>query len=165
MVAVEPNNLVEHVAQASADPPLPLDDALELLRFDALCQAGKRALGHGDHSVGERLPGLLHGAGLVDLAVHQNDRCPALFGACDGAGQRELVAMMRAWADGAVSGWGRREDARPLYVAGGGDTRAFDDAFDRVIAIQRGWLDAIDARRFSSARGYLFYLASGRKPA
>lgn len=164
VIAVEPNNLVEHVSQAAASPGRDIEETLAILRFDAICHAGKRATGHGDHSVGEHLPGLLADAGLEGIRVYQNDRCPALFGACDAPDQVEQVKMMRQWTEAEISSWGRREDARPTYLAGGGDPAAFDAGFDRLIAAQRAWLEAIDGGRLSASSGFLLYLVSGRKP-
>jgi SAM-dependent methyltransferase len=85
VVAVEPNNLGESFAHVVGDPTFDVEEALAFVRFLAICEKGKYALGLGYNSLGERLSGLVAQAGFVDVQAWNNDRVSAVITAGDRA--------------------------------------------------------------------------------
>jgi SAM-dependent methyltransferase len=85
IIAVEPNNLGESFAHVVGDPTFELEEALAFVRFLAICEKGKYALGLGYNSLGERLSGLVAQAGFVDVQAWNNDRVSAVITAGDRA--------------------------------------------------------------------------------
>jgi ubiquinone/menaquinone biosynthesis C-methylase UbiE len=164
LIASEPNNLVNSLAEATAEPEPPFEETLRVLRFQKLLHRGKIALGQGDTSIGEKLPGYFAELGLGDIAVYSNDRCPALYPPYSRPEQRADLAQMLAWIDADISGWGDKEAVRALYLAGGGDPAEYEELWQIELSRARAFKADIEAGRWHAARGHLQYLVSGRKP-
>lgn len=163
VVASEPNNLVNVLAEATAEPEPPFEETLRVLRFQKALHRGKIALGQGDTSIGELLPGYFAELGFSDIAVYSNDRCPAFYPPYDTPSQRADLEQLLKWIDADVSGWGDREAVEKLYLAGGGAPAEFDELWQIEIARGRAYKANIEAGRLHAARGHLQYLVSGRK--
>ena len=124
------------------------------------CERGKIALGEGDNSVGDLVPGFFAEAGLTDIEVFLADKPGALFPPYASEDQQALKAQLRA--DGLETLWGwTREQAERYYDAGGGE--GFDAAWDRRRADARRAAEALAAGTFHTAGGMLLYLIAGRK--
>jgi ubiquinone/menaquinone biosynthesis C-methylase UbiE len=164
VVAAEPNNLVNTLGEGTTEPMPPFEETLRLLRFEELCHRGKIALGHGDTSVGEKLPGIFAELGFREIAVYSNDKCPALYPPYDTREQRLDLEQLFRWIDADVSGWGDKEAVRALYLAAGGDPAEFEPNWQLQLARGRAFKANVQAGRFHGARGHLQYLVSGRKP-
>ncbi|WP_437591208.1 class I SAM-dependent methyltransferase [Sorangium sp. So ce1000] len=167
LLAVEPNNFAEKATALVTAPGLTRAERLALLELDAICQDGKRALGQGDCSVGERLPGLLREAGLGDLHVVQSDKCAALIPPYETPAERAELRQMLAWIDGGawLGAGGTRDQTHAWYLAGGGDPAQFERLWAIAMQEARAWKEAALARTLCGAHGVTFYLVSGRKPA
>ncbi len=165
VVAAEPNNLVNALGEGTAEPRPSFEDTLRLLRFEELCHRGKIAMGHGDNSVGERLPGMFAGLGLTDVAVYSNDRCPALFPPYDRRDQQINLEQLFRWSDKEVSGWGDKEAVRALFNAAGGEASEFESLWQLQLERARAFKANVQAGRYHGAGGHLQYLVSGRKNA
>ena len=165
LVAVaEPNNLTESLLLDSISRQASVDDIVELVRFQLTCERGKVALGEGDNSLGDRVPGLFVAQGLTDVEVFVNDCATAVVppyatraqrAAVDDA--RDLVAR-RHWI------WSEA-DTRRFFVAGGGGERAFDAHFVRAMASREAIVRGIDDATYHAVMGGAFYLVGGRKRA
>ncbi|HLT40177.1 MAG TPA: methyltransferase domain-containing protein [Enhygromyxa sp.] len=165
LIASEPDNLAGNVALLGTSLNTPDEDVVAIVALLSTCMRGKRALGEGDERVGGRLPQLFADAGLTALRCHTNDRCMQLVPPYADPQMRATLDQELAWAaEGmAIISW-TEHDARRLHEAGGGSAREFASGFAAV----RRWLDGfvreVEARRFSSARGFVMYVASGEKP-
>lgn len=166
LLAAEPNNFAEKATMLVAAPGLSRAEKLALLELEAICQDGKRALGRGDSSVGEHLPGLFHDAGLTDIRVCQSEKSAALIPPYDSREQREDLRQMLEWIDGGVwlGAGGTREATQELYLAGGGDPAAFEAMWALAMREAQAWKKAVLGRELAASRGVTFYLASGRAP-
>jgi SAM-dependent methyltransferase len=165
VITVEPDNLAGNFALLGTSLATSDDDALAILGFLQICQRGKRILGEGDERVGHRLPELLGRAGLTALRCHTNDRCMLLVPPYADPQMRVTIDQELAWAAQGVAVISATEhDSRRLHQAGGGSVEGFSAGW---AAVQR-WLAAfvaeVEARRFSAARGFMMYVASGEKP-
>jgi SAM-dependent methyltransferase len=165
LVAVaEPNNLSEAMLLDSIAARAGVDDVVELLRFQLTCERGKVALGEGDNSLGDRVPGLFAARGLGGIEVYTNDKAGAVFPPYAGALQRAFNDDLRDSV--ARERWHWDEDeTRRLFVAGGGSAGDFSTHWRRALASRAALVKGIDDGTYHGVVGGLFYLVAGRKPA
>lgn len=165
LVAVaEPNNLAESVVRGTRFPPASLEVLTALLRLEYYVHAGKAARGHGDSSVGERLPGLFAEAGLTDIRVYSSDKTATLIPPYDGPFDQLEIAQRRDFLEkGLLCSAGDRGNAEACFRAGGGPPEEFEALWAAAVADQHQMFDAISAGTFHTAGGIVFYLVSGRK--
>jgi SAM-dependent methyltransferase len=78
-LCVEPDNFGTYAAATSLGGGSSLEDEAAAFKFNLAQQRGRKALGHGDASLGAVLPGLLAASGLTDLQVHLSDKAIPLF--------------------------------------------------------------------------------------
>ena len=165
LVAVaEPNNLTASLLLDSISNLASIDDIVELVRFQLTCERGKVALGEGDNSLGDRVPGLFVAQGLVDVAVHVNDMATAVFPpvcrrarSAPSPKRRAIASHRRLW------NWSEA-DARRLFLAGGGAEEAFAAHFARGLASREKIVRGLDDSTYHGIIGGEFYLVAGRKP-
>jgi SAM-dependent methyltransferase len=163
VVAAEPNNLSESLLLDSITNLASTDEVLELVRFQLTCERGKVALGEGDNSLGDRLPGLFVAQGLVDVEVYVNDKATALFPPYETAAQRAFVEDTRDRAARGIWNWSE-SDAQRLFLAGGGNAADFAAHFARGLAFRERIVRGLEAGTYHGVIGGLFYLVGGRKP-
>lgn len=155
VIVAEPNNRASFVVSTSVAAADPVD----VLRFVLACERGKIALGEGDNSVGDLVPGFFATAGLTDVETFMADKPAAMVPPYASADEQANAAQMRA--DGLDTLWGwTREQAQRYYESGGGTD--FDAVWDRRCAEARAVAAAIEAGTFHSAGGMLLYLVAGR---
>jgi SAM-dependent methyltransferase len=164
LVAVaEPNNLTESLLLDSISNLGPIDEIVELVRFQLTCERGKVALGEGDNSLGDRVPGLFVAQGLVDVEVHVNDKATAVFPPYATGAQRAFTEEARDRAERRLWNWPESE-ARRLFLAGGGSEEAFAVHFARGLAARERIVRGLDDASYHGIIGGEFYLVAGRKP-
>lgn len=140
-----------------------LDEIVELVRFQLTCERGKVALGEGDNSLGDRVPGLFVAQGLVDVEVHVNDKATAVFPPYATGAQRAFTEDARDRAARRLWNWSEA-DTRRLYLAGGGIEGAFAVHFARAVASRESIVRGLDDATYHGIIGGAFYLVAGRKP-
>lgn len=165
VIAAEPNNYVNGLQMICGYPRLPWAEVEAFLRFDHVCREGKRALGEGDSALGERLPTLFTLAGLESVNVFNNDQCPWLQPPYETPRERVELGQMFQFFDSefALTG-GTKEEARRHFRAGGGTAVDFESGWELSMKIQRDFKSAVAEGTLSGTRGFLHYVASGRKP-
>jgi SAM-dependent methyltransferase len=164
LVAVaEPNNLTQSLLLDSVTNQLGIDAVLDLVRFQLTCERGKIALGEGDNSLGDRVPGLFVAAGLTDVQVVVNDKATAILPPYDSAEERAALEEERERAARGEWNWGEAETKR-FFLAGGGAPEAFAGHYARGLEARRNILEGADAHRYHGVMGGAFFLIAGRKP-
>jgi SAM-dependent methyltransferase len=163
VVVAEPNNLTESLLLDSISNLASIDDIVELVRFQLTCERGKVALGEGDNSLGDRVPGLFVAQGLVDVAVHVNDKATAVFPPYSTGAQRAFSEDARDRANRRLWIWSEA-DARRFFLAGGGNEETFAVHFARVLASRENIVRGLDEATYHGIVGGEFYLVAGRKP-
>lgn len=164
LVAVaEPNNLTAALLLDSISNRSSVDEIVELVRFQLICERGKVALGEGDNSLGDRVPGLFVAQGLVDVAVHVNDKATAVFPPYATGAQRAFTEDARDRVERHLWNWDEA-DARRFFLAGGGDEEAFASHFARGLASRENIVRGLDDSTYHGIVGGEFYLVAGRKP-
>lgn len=165
IAAVEPDNLAEAITWHRGSAALPWSDVLRLIDFQHTCELGKRALGRGNSSIGDILPGLFARAGLTGVTVHQSDKCPALVPPYQTRDQAIDLRQLLTWIDAGMwmFGAGTREDTEKHYLAGGGDPSRFDDLWQLGLQGHQLFKKAILAGEYAGGRAVTAYLISGRR--
>lgn len=165
LVAVaEPNNLTESLLLDSITNQASIDDIVELVRFQLTCERGKVALGEGDNSLGDRVPGLFVAQGLEDVQVYANDKAAAALPPYATEAQRAFVEDLRDRVERRFWNWSEA-DTRRLFLAGGGAEDTFAAHYARGLASRENIARGLDDGTFHGIIGGEFYLVAGRKPA
>lgn len=164
VVAAEPHNLSDSLLLGSLSNQASADEIIELVRFQLTCERGKVALGEGDNSLGDRVPGLFVEQGFVDVEVYVNDKASAIFPPYSTEEQRAFAEDARDRMARGLWHW-NEEESRRYFLAGGGAERDFPGHFARGLAARRKIVEGLDAGTYHGASGGPFYLVAGRKKA
>jgi SAM-dependent methyltransferase len=162
VVVAEPNNLSEATLLDSIAARASVDDVVERVRFQLTCERGKIALGEGDSSLGERVPGLFAASDLEDVEVYVNDKAGAVFPPYTSGTQRAHAAAAR---DNLARGrLGESEgEVRRFFLAGGGRESDFSVHWQRSLAALAAAVKGLDDGSYHGVIGGPFYLVAGRK--
>jgi SAM-dependent methyltransferase len=164
LVAVaEPNNLTESLLLDSISNHASIDEVVELVRFQLTCERGKVALGEGDNSLGDRVPGLFVAHGLRAVEAYVNDKATAVFPPYAADEQRMFTEDARDGAARRFWNWSEA-DTRRFFLAGGGLEGNFASHFERGLAARQKILSGIDDGTYHGIVGGAFYFVAGRKP-
>ncbi len=163
IAVAEPNNVSESLLLDSISSRASVEDVVALVRFHLVCERGKVALGEGDSSLGDRVPGLFVAQGLVDVEVYVNDKATAVFPPYEAPAQRAFVEDARNRLARGFWNWSE-EETRRLFLAGGGAAQEFDALFARALASRAAIVRGLDDGTYHGIVGGPFYFISGRKP-
>ncbi|WP_050419443.1 class I SAM-dependent methyltransferase [Bradyrhizobium tropiciagri] len=162
VLASEPNNISSALVLNSVSSGRLPDDILAAARLQLLCERGKAALGEGNNSIGDLVPGLLAASGLVDVRVYLNDKTNPLIPPYDTAEQR---AMLEEWSDMKSRDfwiWSR-DDTYRFFLAGGGREDEFDRLWATVTAQGDELTKAVADRSYWGPGASIQYLVAGRR--
>lgn len=162
VLAAEPNNLTEALLLDAVTNQASTDDIVELVRLQLTCERGKVALGEGDNSLGDRVPGLFAREGLSEVRVFVNDRATAVFPPYDRPEQRALLEEARDRDQRGFWNW-NAEDTRRYFLAGGGLEGIFTQHFARALAARQRIVAGYDDGTYHGTHGGSFFLVSGRR--
>jgi ubiquinone/menaquinone biosynthesis C-methylase UbiE len=163
VVASEPNNRALTLTDTSVSEGASLDQVIDLVRFYVTCEQGKMALGLGNNSLGDLVPGYFNDAGLEDVKACQSDKVSLMVPPYSSPDQQALKEAYMA--DVEEGGWGwTKEEGRRYFEAGGGDPAEFDGMWERRLDESRRLAAAIEEGTYNTAGGDILYLISGRKP-
>ena len=160
----EPNNLAAMLVADSTTADVPVSALVEHVEFALICERGKAAVGEGNSSIGDLLPGLLAEAGLVDIECVLNNKAFALVPPYAPDDQRALRDVIIASAGEDRWTWSR-QDAKRYYLAGGGAENDFDERWRLRLAESDHTAGQLEAGRLHTAGGGVHYLVSGHRPA
>ncbi|WP_165703582.1 class I SAM-dependent methyltransferase [Enhygromyxa salina] len=161
LITCEPDNLAGNLALLGTSLPTSDEDTVEIIRFVQRCQKGKRTLGEGDERIGHQLPGLFAAAGLTQIRCHTNDRCMQLVPPYTDPSMRMAISQELAWARQGISIIAATEhDARRLHAAANGTPEQFEIGWSATHRWLTDFVEAVEANRFTAARGFVFYIAS-----
>ncbi len=160
MLCVEPNNLVQSLTRNSISSDDPIDAVLDHVKYALLFERGKKALGQGDNSLGDLVPGLMVQAGLENIDVRLSDKAIAMYPPYDTKEQR---ATMQQWRTG--DRWNSEEFSDYDYFKTlGPDPLEFYETYVRRYAhLSERTERYIDAQKYHAAGGAMLYVVSGTK--
>ena len=162
VLCAEPNSLSAFVMLSSTNAVAPVDDVLDLVRFGLTCERGKAAVGEGNDSIGNLLPGYLAEAGCVDVQSFACDKTHALYPPYASDEQQALRGYYLGGFEGML--W-PREKAKRYFLAGGGSEAEFDASWARREAECERDAQAIREERFHILGSWMLYLVAGRVPS
>jgi SAM-dependent methyltransferase len=163
VLAAEPNNRAGMLVEMAPVDDYGSDALVGRTAFYLTCARGKVALGEGDNSAGDRVPGYLAAAGLTSVQAFLSDKTWALIPPYDSDEQRLFASLLRQEAaNGTWLGW-TRDYTRRLFTAGGGRKDEFDDRWEERAREVRAVAAALDAGRLHTAGGSIHYLIGGRR--
>lgn len=163
VVASEPNNRSVMMVRSSLHTESSLEELLDAARFYMICERGQVALGLGDSSVGDLVPGLFADAGLESVEAFQSDKVALMLPPYETEEEQALRGQFLAEAENRLWGWTPEEACR-YWVAGGGPGSEFEAAWERRMAEARAAAAAIEDGTFRWTGGDILYLVAGRKP-
>jgi hypothetical protein len=124
----EPNNLTESLLLDSISNQASINEIVELVRFPLTCERGKVALGEGDNSLGDRVPGLFAAHGLTEVeptrggsflpGVARRTSSPSTSSGGSRLGERSSAVwttgrIMASWAENSTSSRGESRRLAP----------------------------------------------------
>jgi SAM-dependent methyltransferase len=163
ILAAEPNNMAGALVMSTATARDSVEAIVGLVRLQLTCERGKAALGEGNNSLGDVLPGLFASCGLLDVQVYMNDKASATIPPYATAEQRAMLEESQDLSQRDFWIWSR-PDTRRYFLAGGGQQSAFDGLWDLAMAAGRRVQQAFADGTYSSAGGAIGYVVCGRKP-
>ncbi len=163
ILAAEPNNLAGALVLNSVNCRDPVDDIIARVQLQLVCERGKAALGEGNNSIGDLVPGLLAKRGLVDIRVHLNDKANVFLPPYDSLEQRAALDERADFDDRDFWIWSRADTLR-YFLAGGGREAEFDALWALAVGGKDAFDKAIAERSYAGAGGGIGYLVAGRKP-
>jgi SAM-dependent methyltransferase len=162
VLAAEPNNVATSLVLNSISFADPVEDILAGVRLQLICERGKAALGEGNNSIGDVVPGLFVGAGLTDVVVYLNDKTNAFLPPYDTPEQRAMLEERQDFEARDFWIWSR-EDTLRYFLAGGGAAAQFDALWRSVNGGGERFDKAVAERTYSHGGAALNYLIAGRK--
>jgi len=163
ILAAEPNNVARALTFDSASFHDAADEILARARLQLICERGKAALGEGNNSIGDLVPGLFSERGLIDICVYLNDKANVFLPPYDSPEQRAVLEERSDFQQRDFWIWSR-EDTLRYFLAGGGR----EEDFEALWSVATGGRDKFDKavvdRTYASAGGGVGYLVVGRKP-
>jgi SAM-dependent methyltransferase len=163
ILAAEPNNVAGALTFDSLRFHDPVDDIVARVRLQLLCERGKAALGEGNNSIGDLVPGLFAERDLINVCVYLNDKVRVFLPPYDSPEQRAELEERTDRKHRDFWIWSR-EDTRRYFLAGGGRDVEFHAPWTVAIGGRDKFDKAIADRKYADAGGSIGYLVAGRKP-
>lgn len=164
LILSEPNNLANSLVRDSDNFDGDIDVLMDAVRLQALCERGKAALGLGNNSVGDILPGLVHEAGFEDMRIYLSDKATLTLPNVSSPGQAAALAQTEDWIARGFWIWEKAE-TETYFRAGGGVPAEFETLWVNALGCQRRSFEAAKEQRLSAVAAGFSYLISGRKAA
>jgi len=161
LLAAEPNNLANQMIGGTIVHSV--NEVMERVRFHLMCERGKEALGLGNISLGDLVPGYFAELGLEGIGVYLNDKSNPLFAPYADREQQSMIKQTEEFVNQDSMGWDR-EETRSYFIAGGGTLADFDHHWNLALQDMRKFIAATKNGTYHSAGGGVSYLISGRKP-
>jgi SAM-dependent methyltransferase len=163
ILASEPNNMASAVTFDSLGFHDPVDEITVRVRLQLICERGKAALGEGNNSIGDLVPGLFAERDLVNVCVYLNDKVQVLLPPYDSPEQHAELEERADRKHRDFWIWSRADTHR-YFLAGGGRDAEFEALWTLAIGGGDKLDKAIADRTYASSGGGIGYLVAGRKP-
>lgn len=162
LVVAEPNNLASSLLFNSVTCEYSIERVCDRVRFQLLCERGKAALGEGNNSIGDLLPGYLATAGLNNIQVYWSDKSFSLFPSYQSKEQQVLRQQYLDWIKEKIWIWDWEETQR-FFLAGGGTKQEFETYWQQIMLENQNLAEALLNGSFHAVNGSILYLVSGKK--
>ncbi|GAB2630788.1 methyltransferase domain-containing protein [Nocardia goodfellowii] len=163
VVCVEPSNLFNMMSFDSCTSEQSTEDLVRNFEFWLRFQRGRIALGKGDISIGERLPGMFAEIGSTDINVYLRDKAFPVYPPYSGPEQEATLEPIKAWESSDTGPWNYAQLAR-YFLAGEGTAPMLESQLAAMRAEGERQFNAVSEKRYSCGGGAVVYIVSGRKP-
>jgi SAM-dependent methyltransferase len=163
ILAAEPNNVAASLVRDSVTFDDPVETIITRSRFQLVCERGKAALGEGNNSIGDLIPGLFAQRGLRDIRVYLNDKTSEILPPYERPEEQAALAESKEFAGRDFWIWSRA-DTRRYFAAGGGDGTEFDGLWGMVTGRTEETDRAVAEGRYAHSGAALSYIVAGTKP-
>ncbi|MBW4507123.1 MAG: class I SAM-dependent methyltransferase [Scytonematopsis contorta HA4267-MV1] len=162
LVTVEPNNLARSLVYSSLSFTDSIDTICERVKFQLICERGKEALGEGNNSIGDLIPGYFAEAGLNNIQIFMSDKTFALFPPYNSKEQQVFKQQYLDWIEDNFWIWDKQETKR-FFLAGGGTEAEFELNWQQVMRENQLWKQGLLNNNYHTGGGTICYLISGYK--
>lgn len=162
LVVAEPNNLASSLLFNSVTFEDSPERICDRVRFQLLCERGKAALGEGNNSIGDLLPGYFASVGLNNIQVCLSDKAFSLFPPYQLKEQQVLRQQHLDWIKENLWIWDREETQR-FFLAGGGIKQEFETYWQQIMLENQDLEKSLLDGSFHTASGSILYLVAGTK--
>ncbi len=158
----EPNNLASQAVASSLSKADSIQQITDMFYFKLTCERGKEALGLGNISLGDLVPGIFAELAIKDINVFLSDKAVPLFPPYETKVQQVNVAQALEWSERDFWVWDKKE-TKKYFLAGGGTEAEFVSLWLEATKNSGSYQKALLEERFHTAGGCLMYLVSGLK--
>lgn len=162
LAVAEPNNIAPLLIFNTLNVDEPLDNLLEQIRFQAICERGKKALKLGYNSVGDILPFAFSKQKLNNIQVYLSDKTSTMIPPYRTNEEQILLKQIIEWEDQEIVVWPKDETKR-YFLAGGGAASEFEPIWEMLIKESKESTKAIRNQTLSSTNATVMYLISAKK--
>ena len=160
-LVAEPNNIVSSLIFNTLNFNDPVDDIVERIRFELICEHGREILGRGRVNRGDIIPYYLKQVDLDDIEVRISDSADYFIPPYHSP--REKFALSGLYEDFKYY-WDYYEvEMKEFFLAGGGQESQFQKYWDMVIKNKDRIIEGYKQKTLYTAGGVMMYLISGRK--
>jgi len=125
---------------------------------------GRRKLGRGDQSIGNRVPHILSELGMKEIDIRMNERVHFLEPPYESEEQRHLLQVMKRQLGDEKETRYWIEHAREEFKAGGGKPVDYERWIEIMDKFRAGAKKQFDREEFAYCAGLYFYIIKARKP-
>jgi ubiquinone/menaquinone biosynthesis C-methylase UbiE len=162
LAVAEPNNIAPMLVFDNFSIDEPIDSILEHIRFQMMCERGKKALGLGYNSIGDLLPGYFSQFNLEQIQVYLSDKTSPLIPPYSSKEEKVLIEQSQTWRDQEIAVWPREETKR-YFLASGGSAEEFELRWTKMLNDIKMQQKNIKNKTLCSPGTCIMYLISGYK--
>jgi ubiquinone/menaquinone biosynthesis C-methylase UbiE len=140
------------------------EDYLRAARVQLAIHDGRRKLGRGDQSIGNKVAHMLRELGMVDIDVKMKELVYFLEPPYENEQQQHRLKQLRKQYSDSKGKDLWRSKGREEFLAGGGDLRDFEQHCETMEKYFDRALKQMDSSEFAACGGYFSYIIRARKP-
>ncbi len=160
LLCVEPNNIVQSLVKTSVTENEPVEEKLDHVKYRLIIEKGKKALGHGDNSLGDLLPGMFANHGLNNIEVRLSDKAIAMYPPYE---NEEQQATIKQWIKGSSWNSNTQKDIDFFSAAGEKYIPFYFEYQEKYASREAHIMGALQREQYHAAGGSIMYLVSGTK--
>lgn len=160
LLCVEPNNIVQSLIKTSVTENESVEEKLDHIKYRLIIEKGKKALGQGDNSLGDLLPGMFAKQGLQNIEVHLSDKAIAMYPPYD---NEEQQATIKQWIKGSSWNSNTQKDIDFFSAAGENYIPFYFEYQEKYASRETHIMGALQREQYHAAGGSIMYLVSGTK--
>jgi ubiquinone/menaquinone biosynthesis C-methylase UbiE len=162
LIAVaEPNNLISRLVLNNLTFNDSVDDIIDPVRFELICERGREKLNKGNAFRGDMMPCYFYQLGVKNIQVYLSDLADFFIPPYETP--RERITLSGLNEDSKEYWDNIRQEMYEFFIAGGGLPSEFEAHWDRTLKNKDRIIDGYKNNNLCSAGGLIMYLVSGRK--